>query len=439
MSSSTQSINENLTRESVGAHESRKAVIPGGVNSNVRLRGFPTPLTYSRALGSHIWDVDGNEYVDYAMGMGPHILGHAPSVVVDAVRKSLDRGQLFAGQCDEELELAQLISGAAPWVEQLRIGTSGTEMALLAGRVARAATGRQRFVRFVGHYHGWLDPLFVDPTRQDATEPPLTPGQSASAAQDVILCPWNDLNALKQLLDQHHESIAALLMEPIMCNTGLVEPLPGYLEKVAELCRSYGIVFVVDEVITGFRVALGGAQERYGVQGDLTVYAKAIAAGYPVAVLGGRADLLAAVGTGQVNHSGTYNTGVAQMAAAVATVRELRDGNPYPAIAARTHELASALRDVIAAASEDLQVTAVDGMLQLRFGAAVAITDGASFSKSADPVRLGLLLHELQHEGVRASSRGLFFVSAAHSAQDVELTATAFKRALARLQPSSAS
>ena len=439
MSSSTQSINEDLARKSIAAHESRKAVIPGGVNSNVRLRGFPTPLTFSRALGSRIWDVDGNEYVDYAMGMGPHILGHAPSVVVDAVRKSLDRGQLFAGQCDEELELAQLISGAAPWVEQLRIGTSGTEMALLAVRVARAATGRQRVVRFISHYHGWLDPLFVDPTRHDATEPPLTPGQSASAAQDVILCPWNDLNALKQLLDQHHDSIAAVLMEAIMCNTGLVEPLPGYLEKVAELCRSYGIVFVVDEVITGFRVALGGAQQRYGVHGDLTVYAKAIAAGYPVAVLGGRADLLAAVGTGQVNHSGTYNTGVVQMAAAVATVRELRDGNPYPAIAARTHELASALRDVIADASTDLQVTAVDGMLQLRFGAEVEVTDGASFSKAADPVRLGLLLHELQHEGVRASSRGLFFLSAAHSAQDVEFTATAFKRALTRLQPSSAS
>lgn len=435
MSSSTQSTSEDVTPGSVSAHERRKAVIPGGVNSNVRLRGFPTPLTYSRAVGSHIWDVDGNEYVDYAMGMGPHILGHAPRVVVDAVRESLERGQLFAGQCDEELELAELISGAAPWVEQLRIGTSGTEMALLAVRVARAATGRQHVVRFVGHYHGWLDPLFVDPTRLDVTQPALTPGQSVSAAEDVLLCRWNDLNALEQLLDQHHDSIAALLMEPIMCNTGLIEPLPGYLEKVAALCRRYGIVFVVDEVITGFRVALGGAQERYGVHGDLTVYAKAIAAGYPVAVLGGRADLLAAVGTGQVNHSGTYNTGVAQMAAAVATVRELRDNDPYPAIAARTQQLASALRDVVASASVDLHVTAVDGLLQLRFGPETEITDGSSFSTAADPVRLGSLLQELQHEGVRTTSRGLIFISASHSAQDVEFTAGAFERALTRLEP----
>jgi glutamate-1-semialdehyde 2,1-aminomutase len=435
MSSSPQSINEDLLRESVSAHERRQAVIPGGVNSNVRLRGFPTPLTYSRALGSHIWDVDGNEYVDYAMGMGPHILGHAPRVVVDAVRQSLDRGQLFAGQCDEELELAQLISGAAPWIEQLRIGSSGTEMALLAVRVARAATGRQKVVRFVGHYHGWLDPLFVDPARHDAAQPPLTPGQSVSAADDVLLCPWNDLNALDQLLSEHHDSIAALLMEPIMCNTGLIEPLPGYLEKVAALCRRYEIVFVVDEVITGFRVALGGAQERYGVHGDLTVYAKAIAAGYPVAVLGGRADLLAAVGTGQINHSGTYNTGVVQMAAAVATVRELRDSDPYPAIGARTQELASAVRDAISAASVDLHVTAVDGLLQLRFGPDAEITNGSSFSTATDPVRLGLLLQELQREGVRSTSRGLFFISAAHSAQDVELTAAAFGRALTRLEP----
>jgi glutamate-1-semialdehyde 2,1-aminomutase len=182
-------------------------------------------------------------------------------------------------------------------------------------------------------------------------------------------------------------------------------------------------------------VALGGAQERYGVHGDLTVYAKAIASGYPVAVLGGRADLLAAVGAGQVNHSGTYNTGVAQMAAAVATVRELRDRDPYPAIAARTQELASALQDVIASASVDLHVTAVDGLLQLRFGAEARITDGASFSTTADPVRLGLFLQELQHEGVRSTSRGLFFISASHSAQDVDLTATAFKRALTRLEP----
>lgn len=424
---------ENSTPQSRAAHEQRKAVIPGGVNSNVRLRGFPTPLTFARAAGSRMWDTDGNEYIDYAMGMGPHILGHAPEAVVEAVRRSLERGQLFAGQCDEELELAELITQSVPWVEQLRIGSSGTEMALLAVRVARAATGRQKVIRFVGHYHGWLDPLFVDPTGLESGDPSLTPGQSAASATDVLLCRWNDVAALEALISEHHSSIAALLMEPIMCNTGVIEPAPGYLNQVAELCARHGIVFIVDEVVTGFRVALGGAQQRLGVHGDLTIYAKAIAAGYPVAVLGGRADLLAAVGSGHINHSGTYNTGVAQMAAAVATVRTLRETNPYPAIAATTHQLAQAIRDVAASASADLNVHAVDGMLQLRFGPDVSLVDGASFVTSSDPVRLGALLQELQREGVRSTSRGLFFISAAHTDSDVEHTALALGRALARV------
>lgn len=379
-----------------------------------------------------MWDTDGNDYIDYAMGMGPHILGHAPESVVEAVRRSLERGQLFAGQCDEELELAELITQSVPWVEQLRIGSSGTEMALLAVRVARAATGRQKVIRFVGHYHGWLDPLFIDPTGLESGAPSLTPGQSAASATDVLLCRWNDYVALEALIAEHHSSIAALLMEPIMCNTGVIEPAPGYLKQVAELCARYGIVFIVDEVVTGFRVALGGAQQRLGVHGDLTIYAKAIAAGYPVAVLGGRSDLLASVGSGQVNHSGTYNTGVAQMAAAVATVRTLRDSNPYPAIAATTHQLAHAIRDVATSASADLNVHAVDGMLQLRFGPDVSVVDGASYVASSDTVRLGALLQELQREGVRSTSRGLFFVSAAHTEADVELTALALGRALAR-------
>jgi len=429
-------VDENTTPRSVVAHELRKAVIPGGVNSNVRLRGFPTPLTFARAAGSHMWDTDGNDYIDYAMGMGPHILGHAPDAVVEAVRRSLDRGQLFAGQCDEELELAELITQSVPWVEQLRIGSSGTEMALLAVRVARAATGRQKVIRFVGHYHGWLDPLFVDPTGLESGDPSLTPGQSAASATDVLLCRWNDYAALEALMAEHHSSIAALLMEPIMCNTGVIEPVPGYLKQVAELCARYGIVFIVDEVVTGFRVALGGAQQRLDVHGDLTIYAKAIAAGYPVAVLGGRADLLAAVGSGQVNHSGTYNTGVAQMAAAVATVRTLRESNPYPAIAATTHQLADAIREVAASASADLNVHAVDGMLQLRFGPDVSVVDGASYVTSSDAVRLGALLQELQREGVRSTSRGLFFISAAHTETDVELTALAIGRALARVAAS---
>jgi glutamate-1-semialdehyde 2,1-aminomutase len=413
-------------------HERRRTLIPGGVNSNVRLRGFPTPLTFRSGRGARIWDVDDNEYVDYAMGMGPHILGHAPPVVVDAVRRSLDRGQLFAGQCEEEAELAELLHDVVPWVESVRFGSSGTEMALLAIRIARAVTGRQRVVRFVGHYHGWLDPLFVDPSvvgRPDA--PPLTNGQSSAASSDLLMCPWNDATALDAIMQMHGSDIAAVLMEPIMCNTGVIPPSPGYLETVKAMCAARGIVFVVDEVITGFRVALDGAQGQLGVHGDLTVYAKAIASGFPVAALAGRSDLLEQVGTGGINHSGTYNTGVSQMAAAVATLRHLRDADVHPTIAAAGAELVAGIRTLATRLAPGLTVHAVDGMFQLRFGPDEPIGDAATFAAASDPERLGQLLTALQAEGVRSTSRGLFFLSAAHDGDDIAATLGAFERALA--------
>ncbi len=420
--------------KSTTAQQRRLGVIPGGVNSNVRLRGFPTPLTFTHGSGSHIWDVDGNKYIDYAMGMGPHILGHSPAVVVDSVRASLDRGQLFAGQCDEEGQLAEMLVEILPWVEHVRFGSSGTEMALLAVRVARAATGRQQVVRFVGHYHGWLDPLFVDPSPATVTSAaPLSAGQSTAAAADILMCPWNDVDALQRVFAEHATTIAAVLMEPIMCNTGVIEPLPGYLEAVRALCESNGSVLVIDEVITGFRVGLTGAQGRIGISGDLTVYAKAIASGYPVAALGGRADLLAGVGTGLVNHSGTYNTGVSQMVAAVATVQHLRDADPYPMIRATTRSLVEGIEMLASKHGIELVLHSAEAMFQIRFGADVAVTDAASFAADADQVRLATFLAELQSNGLRATSRGLFFVSSAHSERDTDTTLDAFDQALSRV------
>lgn len=418
----------------IAEHARRRAVIAGGVNSNVRLAGSPAPLTFDRASGARLWDVDGNEYLDYAAGMGPMILGHSHPAVTEAVRRSLDSGQLFAGQNRLEAEFAEVLVGALPWVDHIRIGLSGTEMDLLAVRISRAATGRQKVVRFAGHYHGWLDPLFIDGAAQ--VQPfgpaPLTKGQSVAGATDLVMCEWNDLGQVRTALESG--DVACVVMEPVMCNTGLIAPAPGYLEGVRDLCRQHGAVLVIDEVITGFRLGLTGAQGRLDVHGDISIYAKAIASGFPMAVLGTTAELLAAVGTGEVNHSGTYNTGVSSLAAGVATMRWLIDRDPYPELERVTARLVDELRSVGRAAGVDLAVDHIGGALfQTRFGSADAVASRADFAARSDKAMLAKFLEVLQHHGVRPTSRGLWFVSAAHDDAVVEQTVAAVTNAVREL------
>jgi glutamate-1-semialdehyde 2,1-aminomutase len=418
----------------IAEHTRRRAVIAGGVNSNVRLSGTPVPLTFERGAGALLWDVDGNEYVDYACGMGPMILGHCHPVVVSAVQASLSAGQLFAGQNRYEAELAETLVGVLPWIESIRIGLTGTELDLLAIRIARAATGRHRVVRFVGHYHGWLDPLFIDgaATPVPFGEVPLTPGQSAAAATDVVVCEWNDLDQVAQALAIG--DVACVLMEPVMCNTGLIAPAPGYLEGVRALCADHGALLVVDEVITGFRFGLTGAQGYFGVHGDVSIYAKAIASGFPLAVLGATADLLAPVGRGEVNHSGTYNAGVSSLAASVATLRYLRDADPYPELERITQRLVEGIRRVGSRSGSPLVVDHVAGSaLQVRFGEDRPMRSRADFAANSDRQLLARLIEELQALGVRPTSRGLFFVSAAHDDTIVDRTLDAVDAALRRM------
>ncbi|MEO7372213.1 MAG: aminotransferase class III-fold pyridoxal phosphate-dependent enzyme [Ilumatobacteraceae bacterium] len=420
--------------ESRAEHARRRLTIAGGVNSNVRLAGTPVPLTFDRASGAHLWDVDGNMYVDYAAGMGPMILGHNHPAVTGAVRASLDTGQLFAGQNRLEAEFAEALVGALPWVESIRIGMSGTEMDLLAVRLARAATGRHKTVRFAGHYHGWLDPLFIDMSvaPDPSGPPPLTPGQSVAAASDIIVCEWNDLGQVAAALAT--DEVACVLMEPVMCNTGLIPPVPGYIEGVKELCSRHGALLVIDEVITGFRFGLTGAQGFLGVHGDISIYAKAIASGFPLAVLGTSTELLAPVGRGEVNHSGTYNSGVSSMAAGVATLRYLIDDDPYPEMGRITTRLADGLRSLGADAGVALAVDHIGGALfQTRFGTPDAITSRADFAERSDKALLARFLEQLQHHGVRPTGRGLWFVSAAHDDAVVDATLAAASAALSGL------
>ncbi len=429
---STNSATSDRYAKSVEEHARRARTIAGGVNSNVRLISRPVPLTFTRASGAHLWDVDGNEYIDYAGGMGPMLLGHNHPRVIEAVRRSLDIGQLFAGQNEFEAEFGERLVAAVPWIESIRIGLSGSEMDLLAVRIARAVTGRRRVLRFAGHYHGWLDPLLVGagPLPSPFGHPPVGPGQSVGASDDVIIGEWNDLAIVEQALAT--EDIACVLMEPVMCNTGVIPPADGYLEGVRQLCRQYGALLVIDEVITGFRLGLTGAQGFLGVQGDITLYAKAVASGYPMAVLGTSSELLSAVGRGEVNHSGTYNAAVLSVAAAVETLKILVETDPYPELERRTARLVGGLREV--GASAGLAVDHVGGSLfQLRFGAAETIRSLAEHTANSDQPRLMRFLDALQDCGVRPTSRGLCFVSTAHDDAVIDATLERVASAIALL------
>jgi glutamate-1-semialdehyde 2,1-aminomutase len=397
------------------------------------------PLFIERAQGSHLFDVDGNVYVDYVLGMGPDILGHAPPEVVEAVSVALAEGQLFAGQHWREAELARQLTELIPSAELIRFGSSGSEMVHAALRVARAATGRAKVVKFEGHYHGWFDTILV------STSPPLaeigpreepvpylqTAGQPASTVADVAVLPWNDLSLVEACLGKYARETAAVIMEPILCNTSVILPRPGYLEGVRELCSHHGVVLIFDEVITGFRAGLGGAQRRLGVVPDLTVLAKALGSGFPIAALAGKAWLMERFGDGTVLHGGTYNSNVACIAAALATVRELvaENGAAYVAMEKRGLQLMDGLRAVAAETDMPLRVQGFGCAFNTTFGGPPSVDDYRSYQTS-DLGRQRAFLRALQDHGVRVTSRGTWFLSTAHTDADIAQTLEAARDAL---------
>jgi glutamate-1-semialdehyde 2,1-aminomutase len=431
---------ETLYRE---ANES----LAGGVSSNFRLGGTPVPLTFERAEGARLYDVDGNRYLDYVLGMGPCILGHAPPAVTAAVAATLGQGQLFAGQHRGEVDLAARLCALVPCAERVRIGSSGSEMVQAAMRLARAATGRRLVAKFEGHYHGWFDTILVSVQPPlDQAGPAATPakhlpsaGQSAAAVEDVAVLPWNDAGALEAFLDARGGDTAAVIMEPVLCNSGVIPPRPGYLEAVRRLCDAHGVVLIFDEVITGFRVGLGGAQGRLGVTPDLAVFAKAMGAGFPVAALAGRRDLMERLADGSTLHGGTYNTNLVATAAAVAALDELsRDGGAvYEAMEARGTRLMAGLRSAALAAGAPLLVQGLGTVFNTAFAAGradapPAVTDYRGYAV-LDAARQKAFLRALQDRGVRVTARGTWFLSAAHSDADVDETLAVAEAALASI------
>ena len=412
-------------------------VMPGGANSNFRLASVTR--FWASGSGSRLTDVDGNEFIDYALGMGTAILGHSPRWVLNRVAAAQGLLQCPAGQQEAEVELAERIVQLVPSAERVRIGCTGSEMVQLALRVARAATGRSLVVKFEGHYHGWLDSVFSGTTRLPAEASVAavaqTGGQSAAALQDLAVLPWNDLGVLERFLAERGGEVAALIMEPVLCNTSVIVPRDGFLQAARRLCDEHGVVLIFDEVITGFRLHQGGAQARLGVTPDLTVLGKALGAGFPIAALAGRVSLMGSIGDGSVMHGGTYNANAPAVAAALAALDEMADPGQqfYSRLEAVGRRLADGLAEAARQAGGTMSVAAVGPVVNTTFSPPQPIVDFRTYQAS-DLDRQRSFIELLEAEGVRLTSRGTWFVSSAHTEQDIDLTLAAAERALRGLQ-----
>lgn len=401
--------------------------LPGGVNSNVRLDA--PPIFFERGKGAWLWDIDGNDYVDYLLGQGPAFLGHAPEPILGAVSDACRRGMVFGAQHELEVEAAELMCDILGWPDMVRFGSSGTEVVQAALRVARAATGRTKFVRFEGHYHGWLDNVLM--VHGKGGSGPASDGQLAHHLDDCLVIGWNDLDALGALLEASGSQVAAILMEPMMLNAGAIAPRPGYLEGVRSLCDRYGVVLIFDEIITGFRLALGGAAERFGVHPDLATYGKAMAGGWPVGALVGRAELMEPIGTRKVNHSGTFNANLMSAAAVVASLEYLKQEPPYERLERSTKDLTQGLHQLAEESSIPLRIQGVAGA----FHASVAATD-VEVHDFRDLERLDAdaylkLVDRMIASGVWLSGRGIWYISTAHGEYEVSVTLERCREAFA--------
>jgi glutamate-1-semialdehyde 2,1-aminomutase len=407
-----------------------QGVIPGGVNSPVRaFRGVGgSPAFIARGNGSRIWDADGNEFIEYIGSWGPLLLGHRFPPVLDALRDTLEIGTSFGAPTEREIELAELIREFVPSVEMVRLVNSGTEATMSALRVARGFTGRDLTIKFEGCYHGHVDSLLVKAGSGVATLGlPDSPGVPKGFSDTTLALPFNDIAALEHAFAERGKEIAAVIVEPVVGNMGCVLPAPGYLEAMRNLCTQNGSLLIFDEVMTGFRLAPGGAQELYGIKPDLTTMGKVIGGGLPIAAYGGRKDIMSYVApSGPIYQAGTLSGNPMAVAAGLAMLRYLK-AHPevYRQIEERTALLATA-------APQGVTVNRVGSMITFFFTDR-PVTDYES-AKTSDTKRFARFFHALLERGIYwpPAQYEAAFISAAHSQEDIEHTVSVMKECFAQ-------
>ncbi len=412
-------------RRSQEIYARAQRLIPGGVNSPVRaFRSVGMdPLIMARGAGSRLWDADGNEYIDYVGSWGPLILGHAHPQVVAAVSEALGKGSTFGASTEAEVELASLITEALPSVEKVRLVSSGTEATMSALRLARAATGRSMVVKFEGCYHGHVDSLLVKAGSGVATLGiPGTPGIPQEVVAQTLALPYNDATVLEQAFEKHGEKIACVFIEPVVGNMGCIPPQPGFLDLLRKVTAKYGALLIFDEVMTGFRLAYGGAQKLFGIRPDLTTLGKIIGGGLPVGAYGGSSRLMGQIAPeGPVYQAGTLSGNPLAVAAGIATLKILKKD---PGIYTRLEHLAAKLCNNLAA-QMPVTVNRVGSMFTLFF-TSTPVTDAAT-ALSASTERFGVFYRKALEAGIflPPSQFEAAFLSAAHSEKDVEETVAA--------------
>jgi glutamate-1-semialdehyde 2,1-aminomutase len=420
-----------------------KLYLAGGVASSLRASMKPTPLFTKKASGSRIWDIDGNEYIDYLLAYGPLILGHANQILIDNVNQAMQNGLTYGLQHEGEINLAKRLIELLPAAERVAFSGSGTEAVMLALRLARAYTGKTKVVRFYGHYHGWSDSIFTsfpspdikrDESGDTKAVSPGTGGQSLFSLDDVIVLPWNEPEVLRKTLEKHHHEIAAVITEPVMCNSGCLLPSPGYLQLVRNITKDMGIILIFDEVITGFRLGLGGAHARFDILPDLVVLGKAISGGVPLSAVVGSNEIMELIDKGIVNHLGTLNGNCVAMAAGIATINELskQEGKPLERMEEFAKNLVNGIREMMSRLKIPGLINQIGPVFHMMFINKSDVTDFDTFNLR-DTQKYSHFAELMLNHGVLVRPSGLWYISAAHEQNDLIETLDAVEKSLKSL------